>query len=308
MKALHTLLAPVFVLVWSSGYVVGSLATQVIAPLTVTLWRFAVAALVLAGIAVLRHEHWPDRREALRLVGVGIPMFAVQFGALYTAMSDGLPAGTTSLIACSSPLVVAAIAATAGWERLGGWQWFGIGLGVLGVLVTLADRVGRPPNVACLLWGLLGLAGLAIGSALQSRVRPHAGPAAVAAVEVAAGFAVLAVWAPTQGGLGIPVTAEALLTFSWLSLIAGVGAPLLLFALIRQRGATRATILLFPVPAVTAFAAWPLLGIPVGVFTLTGLAIVAVSLVLTTRRASHADAASDREPPTRQREPVGPRS
>ena len=29
-----------FVLIWSSGYVVGGLATQVIAPLAVTLWRF----------------------------------------------------------------------------------------------------------------------------------------------------------------------------------------------------------------------------------------------------------------------------
>ncbi len=33
-------------------------------------------------------------------------------------MADGLTAGTTSLIACSSPLVVAAIGAASGWERL----------------------------------------------------------------------------------------------------------------------------------------------------------------------------------------------
>jgi len=44
-----------FVLIWSSGYVVGSLATQVIAPLSVTLWRFLVAAVVLRSL--LRDQH-----------------------------------------------------------------------------------------------------------------------------------------------------------------------------------------------------------------------------------------------------------
>ena len=137
-------------------------------------------------------------------------MFAVQFGALYTAMADGLTAGTASLIACSSPLAVAAIGAASGWERLRPLQWLGIGLGVLGVVVTLADRVGRPPNAASLLWALIGLAGLAVGTTLQARVGTEAGAAAVASVEVAAGFAVLAVWAPLDGDVALPLTAVGL--------------------------------------------------------------------------------------------------
>jgi drug/metabolite transporter (DMT)-like permease len=277
-------LAPAFVLVWSSGYVAGALATQVIAPLAVTMWRFLVAAGVLAAIAVARRERWPRGREVAALLGIGVPLFAVQFGALYTALADGLPAGTTSLIACSSPLVVAAIGALAGWERLRPTQWLGVGLGVLGVLITLADRVGRPPNVASLLWALLGLAGLAGGTALQARVRSTAGPAAIAAVELAAGLGVLAVWAPLTDRLAIPFTAHALGAFLWLSLIAGVGAPMLLFALIRRRGATGASSYLFVVPAVTAFAAWPLLGTPVGPLTVAGLAVVGLALLLTSGR------------------------
>ena len=55
MKALHGLALPAaFVLVWSSAYVAGSIATALIAPLTVTLWRFAVAALLLGAVAWLR--------------------------------------------------------------------------------------------------------------------------------------------------------------------------------------------------------------------------------------------------------------
>ena len=269
-----------FVLLWSSGYVVGALATEVIAPLTVTMWRFAGAAAVLAVIARYRKETWPRGRQFWALAGMGVPMFALQFGALYTAMSEGMPASTTSLVACSSPLLVAVLSAAAGWERLRARQWVGILLGVAGVAVTLADRVGRPPSLGVLGWTLLGLLGLVIGTLLQSRVRIEAGPSAVVSVELAAAFVVMAVWAPLKGNLTIPLTAHALGTFAWLTLIAGVGAPLLLFALIRQRGATGASSLLFVVPAVTAIAAWPILGTPIGPLTLVGLVVVGFALRL----------------------------
>ena len=287
MKALQQVALSVgTVLVWSSGYVVGSVATRSMPPLAVTMWRFAVAAVLLAVVAVVRRERWPQPREALALLGVGVPMFAIQFGALYTAMAQGLSAGTTALIACSSPLVVAAIGAVTGWERLRPSQWLGIGLGVVGVVVTLSDRVGRPPSVASLLWALLGLAGLTVGTTLQSRVGTQVGATAAVAVQVAAGFAVLAVWAPLEGEVVLPLSASGLVSFAWLAVVAGMGAPLLLLALVRGRGATAASSHLYVVPAVTALAAWPMLGTPLGTWTMAGLAIVLLALMLATGRLS----------------------
>ena len=284
MKSLRIdLLGVVFVLVWSSGYLVGALATRDIAPLTVTLWRFLLAAIVLAVLAGWRRERWPRGRELAVVAAIGLPMFALQFGALYTAMADGLSAGTTALIACSSPLVVAAVAARARWERLSPVGWFGIVLGVVGVAVTLFGRVGRPPSLVVLLWGVAGLVGLAAGTILQSRLRTTAGPMAVASVEVAAGAAVLAVWAPLKGSLAMPLTVPAVTTFLWLALVTGVGAPVIMFALIQRRGATGASSLLFVVPAVTAVVAWPLLGTPLAVTAIAGLGVAAAGLVLTRR-------------------------
>jgi drug/metabolite transporter (DMT)-like permease len=207
-------------------------------------------------------------------------MFAIQFGALYTALAGGMPASTTSLIACSSPFLVAVISSAARWERLTALRWAGIGLGVAGVVTTLADRVGRPPNAGLLAWALLGLIALASGTALQSRVKTTAGPAAVAAVEVAAAFLVLAVWAPLRGSLTIPLTFHALGTLAWVSVVTGVGGPLLLFSLVRTIGATQASSLLFAVPAITSIAAWPILGTRLGVLTVVGLVIVGIALRL----------------------------
>lgn len=173
MKTLHLYgLGVGFVVVWSSGYVVGSLAAQVMPPLTLTFWRFVLAALVLAALACWRREPWPRGRDLAAVAAVGLPMFALQFGALYTAMADGMPPATTALIACSAPLVVAVISASARWERLTVAGWLGVGLGVTGVAITLSDGVGRPPSLLVLLWALAGLAGLAGGTILTPACTP----------------------------------------------------------------------------------------------------------------------------------------
>ena len=305
MKSLRIdVLGIVFVLVWSSGFVVGALATERIAPLAVTLWRFVVAAAVLAVIAARRGERWPRGRELVRVTAIGVPLFALQFGALYTALDGGMPASTTSLIACSSPLWVAVVGVVAGWERLRAAQAAGIVLGLAGVVITLADRVGRPPNLAALVWTLLGLTGLTAGTVLQSRLRTNAGPSTVAAVEIAAGAAVLAVWAPLRGPVSVPFTWPAIWTFAWLAIVTGVGGPLMLFALIRQRGATRASSYLFVVPAITAIAAWPILGTPLHYTAVVGLAVAAAGLWLARQRTGRADPAERLTAPASEDSPA----
>ncbi|AYG03996.1 DMT family transporter [Gryllotalpicola protaetiae] len=286
MKALRVdVIGIAFILLWSSGYVVGALATAVTPPLTVMLWRFVFAVVALGAIALIRRESWPRGRELWGLAGVGVLMFALQFGGLYTALSEGMPAGTVALIACSSPLLVAAAGAALRWETLTWRRWVGIALGVVGVVVTLSDRVEQPPSAGALLWTLLGLAGLAAGTLLHGRLRAASGPTAQAAVETAAGAVVMAVWAPLAGALAIPWGVQAVGSFVWLAIAGSVVAPLMLFALIRSRGATGASTLLFAVPAVTAFASWPVLGTPVGPMALLGLVIVGVGLWLARRRA-----------------------
>jgi drug/metabolite transporter (DMT)-like permease len=282
MKSLHMdRSGALFIGVWSSGYIGGSIATSAIAPLAANLWRFVLGGIMLAGIARHRREAWPRGPALGAAAGIGVLLFTVQFGGLYIGMANGTPAATTALIACSAPLLVAAASAVLRWDRLSMRHWAGIALGVIGVVITLADRLGRPPNPTALAWTLLGLAGLTSGTLLQGRLRTSAGPAALAATEIAAATLVMAVWAPAEGSLAVPDTARAIGSLLWIALVPGVVGPLLLFALIKKRGATRASSLLFVVPAVTAIAAWPILDAPMGATTVAGLGIAAAGLRLT---------------------------
>ena len=104
--------------------------------------------------------------------------------------------------------------------------------------------------------------------------------ASLASVELAASSLILALCAPLAGSLAIPETFRAIASFAWVAVVAGVGAPLLLFALIRKRGATQASSLLFVVPGITALGAWPILGTPIGPTALIGFAVAAFGLRL----------------------------
>ena len=295
MKALHEQWLPAaFVLLWSSAYIAGAVATPAIAPLAVTLWRFLIAGGLLALIAWQRHERWPTGRELKGAIAAGILLFAIQFAALYIGMAMHMPAATTALIACSAPLFVATSSAVLGWERLSTRRWAGVAIGLTGVVVTLSDRLGRPPNTAALAWALLGLSGLVAGTMLQGRMKFQSGPSAIAAVELLASALVLAFVAPFVGSLAIPTIPRVLAAFAFIALLAGVGAPLLLFALIRRRGATGASSLLFIVPPLTALEGWLVLGTRIGPAAIAGLGISALGLWL--GRAAPANAQPTTQP------------
>jgi drug/metabolite transporter (DMT)-like permease len=274
-----------FVLIWSNGYVVGSIASHAAPALAITFWRPVIAGLLLAGLAVAHGGQWPRGRRAIGGIALlGALLFGVQFGGVYLGIAQGMPAGTSALLISTCPLIVAIVQVLIGAERLTRRQWLGAGLGLVGVVVALLERLDAPGSIAPLLWTVLGLAGFAAATVLTPRLVPAGvDPRAVTSIECLIASAVVGLAALTHGGVAVPMTGPAIGSGSWLTLINGVGAPLVILALVQQRGATRASSLLFVVPAVTAVASWPVLGEPIGVPTIAGLVIAAVGIALVQR-------------------------
>ena len=104
--------AAAFVLIWSSGYISGPAAVHAAAPFTVLGWRFVLAALLAAGLALaLRRPTRMDRGTLGRVAAVGFVMNAVQFGLMYVAFDLGLGATLASLLHALSPVLTALLAA-----------------------------------------------------------------------------------------------------------------------------------------------------------------------------------------------------
>jgi drug/metabolite transporter (DMT)-like permease len=282
---------------WSSGFIAGALGAAHAPALTMTFWRFTLAAPLMALIALATRARWPSTRGELgRLALVGVLLQAVQFSGIYLSLQYGVPAGLAALLAGSSPLLVAVLASVLLGERLEPRQWLGSAIGVLGVVVAVVEELHGPVTVAGLLLALLGLAGLTGGTLLQKRFGAAADPQSANAIQLAVAAAVMAPVAAVAQGPEMPLTTAVLAPFAWLVLVLSLGAVLLFFSLLRREKSGEATSFLYLVPSVTALAAVPILGQPLSAGAVVGLALALVGVRMVSARPAPAPARQRLEP------------
>jgi drug/metabolite transporter (DMT)-like permease len=86
--------------IWSSGFIVGTLAVRHAPGLSLLFWRMSAAALVMGAIAMALRAPWPrDRVSIAQMVVVGLLLQAAQFVGIFLALQHGVPAGLTALLA-----------------------------------------------------------------------------------------------------------------------------------------------------------------------------------------------------------------
>lgn len=136
MKAsLCLVLATLF---WSGNYVVGEAAVASMAPLELTFWRWALAAVPLLLLAQFIEK--PDWRAVLRRWPVLLVLSALGMSG-YTLLLYGALGYTSamnaSLITAANPALIVVMAVVLLGERTTRLGWLGICLGLLGVLLVL---------------------------------------------------------------------------------------------------------------------------------------------------------------------------
>jgi drug/metabolite transporter (DMT)-like permease len=276
--------ATAFVLVWASGYLVGDLGTSASPPMTLLFWRFGVATAVIGTVALATRARWPARpREWVRPAAAGVLLQTVQFAGVYVGLSLGVPAGLASLIVSASPLVIAVAAVVLDGERLRPAAWLGLALGLAGVGVAVSVELSGGARVAGIGLTVLGLAGFVAGTLLQKHAPVSADLRTATTIQMGAATLTSVPLAAAFGGFALPLTATAVGSVVWLGVVNSVGGLLLLFALLRRRSGAGATSYLFLVPPVTALLAVPLLGQPLHLAALVGVAIAAVGVGLVSR-------------------------
>src|SRR3954470_15937946 len=161
------LLLPLFVLLWSSGYVVGAAAVEVADPLPLLATRFLLASLVAAPVVLVRNQRW--RQAPLgRLAVAGLLLHVVQFGGIYGGFALGVPAALSALgMLGLSPLVTTGLAVASGQERADARLWLGLSVGLVGVAISLAPELGSAAAGAGLALMVLAVLGPGGGTGLH---------------------------------------------------------------------------------------------------------------------------------------------
>lgn len=282
---LVALMPVVFVLIWSTGFVVARLGMPHAPPMTFLCWRYVLSMAGLGLWAWWAKAQWPTSPQALRHLAVtGVLLQAGYLGGVWSAVKLGLSAGTTALIVCLQPVLTAIFLEWHGGRgRVRPVQWLGLVFGLAGVLVVVWGKLNLGEATAL----NLGLAVLALLSITAGTLyqKLNVGPTDVrtagvvqmgAALLVSLPLAVLeaepAVWHP-----------EMMVAMAWSVLALTMGASSLLYLLIQRGAAMKVASLFYLVPPCTALMAWALFGEPLNLSLLVGLALAALGVAMVQR-------------------------
>jgi drug/metabolite transporter (DMT)-like permease len=283
-------LAPaIFVLLWSTGWVVAKFAALLSEPLTFLCIRYLTAAILFAGLCVASGVSWPrDGRTVLHAIVSGVFLHGIYLGAVWWAIGEGVPAALSSIIAALQPLMTALAAPFFIGERLSTTQKLGLCLGFLGVLIAVLPKffgqgAAEIPALAILV-NMLGMAAVTYGTIYQKQ---HLQTGDIRAVATLQYVGALLVTLPLALSLETP---HVEISFSFLALLAwsvlgiSMGAILLLLYLIRRGQVSRAASLIYLVPPIAALQAAAIFGEELTVPMILGTVIVVAGVYLTNRK------------------------
>lgn len=270
----------VFVLLWSTGFVVAKFGLPYAPPLTFLLLRFVGVLLVLLPLVLFMRAPWPSGRIG-HIAFAGILLQGGYLAGVWCAIKLGMPAGVSALIVGMQPILTAFAAPLIG-ESVRPRQWLGLLLGICGVGLVVAAKI----TLIGLSWQsialcLLALVSITLGTLYQKRTCPHFDLRTGTIIQFAASIVVLLPFAIFYEHLGpsldtVQWTPRFIGALLWSILALSIGAIFLLFALIRKSAATRVTSLLYLTPPTTALMAWLMFG---EVFNLLGMAGMAVAIL-----------------------------
>ena len=283
--ALSALMPGVFVLIWSTGFVVARFGMPHAPPMSFLAWRFALSVLAFGVWVRLSGASWPHgRAQWLHLAATGVLIHAAYLGGVWSAVKLGLGAGTTALIVGLQPVLTALWVSITGQEhRVAPRQWLGLALGLIGLLLVVWDKLAHG-EVTPLNLGLCLLALLAItsGTLYQKRFVAPCDVRSANLVQLAAAFVVVLPLALTESEAMLP--APALLgAMAWSVLVLTLGGSSLLYLMVQRGAATRVTSLMYLVPPCTAVLAWLLFDEALTLRVLAGLALTASGVGLVVR-------------------------
>jgi drug/metabolite transporter (DMT)-like permease len=277
----------VFVLLWSTGFIGARYGLPYIEPLTFLAVRMALVVVLMLTLAAAARVGLPGRREIGHSLVAGSLVHGLYLGGVFTAISQGVPAGISALIPGLQPILTSTIANRFMGEAVTRVQWLGLALGLFGVVLVLHDRnivlAGSPLGWIA---SFVSLIGITLGTLYQKR---HCG-----AIDWRVGNLVQYIGAGLLFALGaftfetreIHWSGELVFAIAWLALVLSIAAVGLMYWLIRRSAATGFASLFYLVPGVTALLAFLLFGERLDSVSVVGMVICAGGVVLANRGAA----------------------
>lgn len=282
----------VFVLIWSTGFIVARYGMPHSPPFSFLLARYLFSIACFLPWIVWAKVPWPkNRAQWLHLSVTGILMHAGYLGGVWAAVKVGMGSGLSSLIVGFQPVLTAIWLSYSlrGSDQPGvsRRQWLGLLLGFVGLLMvvwrklTLGSPMDHvtPLNMAFAIGALLSIT---VGTLYQKRFVQPCDVRSANTVQLMAAWVVTLPLAWGESEV-MRWNAELAGAMAWSVLGLTLGGSSLLYMLIQRGAAASVTSLMYMVPPTTALMAWLLFGETITAATLAGTALTALGVSLVVR-------------------------
>lgn len=284
-------IAALFVFIWSTGFIVGKAIVPYADPTLFLFVRICIAAVLFTGIALYSKVQWPPLREVPKHMLAGILLQGMYLCGVFWAIAGGVPPAVMALVGSLQPLLTAVLAIPILKEIPSRRVWFGIAMGMVGVLLVVQPALVNTGIGAFPLWafmiGVLAVLSITFGTIIQKT--------SIQAVDIRVALSLQNFGTLFFTGAFVIILGESRWVWSpqlWASLfwaafvLTGIGTMLLIYIIRRGQAAT-ASSLMFLSPALVAIEAFFIFGDRLTVIQLLGfVTVLSGVLICNTRRAA----------------------
>ena len=275
----------VFVLIWSTGFIVARYGMPHAPPMKFLAVRYALSIACFLPWIMLARVQWPkNRAQWAHLAVTGIFMHAGYLGGVWAAVKAGMGSGLSALIVGLQPVLTAMWLSARG-GKISSRQWAGLVLGFFGLLLVVSRKFGQGGEAD---WVNMSLAigalfSITIGTLYQKTFVTPCDVRTANTVQLGAAFLVTVPLALFEVGV-MDWNGELAGAMAWSVLALTLGGSSLLYLLIQRGAAASVASLMYLVPPVTAMIAWLLFSEPITALTFLGTLMTAGGVALVVRQ------------------------
>lgn len=274
----------VFVLLWSTGFIVARYGTADSGPLTFLAIRVLIAAVILWVLSRLGREAVLTPREKVIQMISGLGIHGLYLGGVFVAIDLGLPSGVSALIAALHPVMTTVFGRMLLREEMNSRRIWGVVLGCVGVLVVVVERGGATNSVSmgALIAMAVAVVGMSAGTLVQRQFAVSTPLLGGTAWQYLSSAAVFFVGATLVERWDFSVTVQSLGALAWSVGILSLGAILIMLWLLKRQAASQVSSLFFLTPALSTVQGAILFGESLGALSLLGLVVALLGVWLAT--------------------------
>jgi drug/metabolite transporter (DMT)-like permease len=284
----------VFVLIWSTGFIVAKYGLPHAPPLGFLAWRYFFSIVCFLIWIAVAGAKWPDDpRQWWHLAVTGALMHAGYLGGVWVAVELGMGSGLAALVVGLQPVLTAIWVSRIEGGQVTRMQWLGLLLGFGGLILVIWRKLmaGTEVSTFTLAGTVFALLAITAGTLYQKRYLRATDVRTANAIQLSAA---LIITLPLTFLESEPMVWNVSLmgAMAWAVGVLTLGGSSLLYLLIQRGAATSVASLMYLVPPTTAIMAWFLFDELITAVTLIGTALTAIGVALVVRPPKPKPAAS----------------